>query len=444
MSDNNKDEIKLIDINSDNFFNEEESHFEKSSKSQTNDNFLIKLVILAVFLSFLLIALVVFVPLEKVNETKLGQTMIEKQAKVQNKNAKGNFNLFKKRENILLLGVDSNGADSDPFEGTRTDTIMIISIDNAAKSVNVISIPRDSKVYIDGHGIDKINAAHATGGIDLTLKTIENMFGIRIDHYLLVNYAAVNEIVQALGTIPVNVEKKLRYTDYSGKLFIKLDPGVQELDANQVEQFIRFRHDLYGDIGRMERQRMLMKGIISKIQSPESISKIPEVISITNNHVRTDMTIFDLTRYAGIAKSINIDDVVVATLPGHPSQNSYISYWILEPDYVQNIIDRLIYRLEPENPHAEPLKINLLYNANMKDNIDEIKSLLLEHEMEIVCENETSKLNPEVIAHTNSLTSKKYKYLKTIIPQLKPAHMTLFYDGYHCGNADATLVLVNK
>ncbi len=436
---NNKEPIKIIDINSENFFTEAEPHFEKHARQTGSDSFLVKLIIVSVLLSFILIGLVVFVPLEKLNETSLGKAM--KQNSIQTE-MKGDFNLFKKRENILLLGVDSNNDEyADKFEKTRTDSIMLVSIDNSSKSVNVISIPRDSKVYIDGHGIDKINAAHATGGIEATIKTVQNMFGIRVDHYVLVDYNGMKEIIKILGTVPVNVEKKLRYTDYSGKLFVKLDPGMQELDAEQAEQFARFRHDAVGDIGRVERQRMLVKGIITKIKSPESIAKLPEIISTTNNYIKTDMTIFDLSRYAGIAKSINLDDVVVATLPGHPSQNSYISYWILEPERVQSIIDRLVYRIEKDDPKAAPLKISLLYNPEYVKDIETLKTQLQEYGMDVICDTETTKLTSEIIAHSDNVTSKKYKYLKTIIPQLKKAHMTISYENYYCGDADVTLVL---
>ena len=438
MSEDKKDEIKLIDINNDNFFNDSDSYFEKNKKNN-NDNFLMKLVIISILLSFILIALVVFAPVEKINNTKLAKKITtEKEIPTA---SKGHFDLFKKRENILLLGVDSNGPDSDPFEKTRTDTMMLISLDNSSKSVNVISIPRDSKVYIEGHGIDKINAAHVAGGIPLTLDTVQEMFGIKVDHYVMVNYDAVKEIVKILGTIPVTVDKKLKYTDYSGKLFINLEPGIQELNAEQVEQFARFRHDVYGDIGRIERQRMLVKGIIAKIQSPESIAKLPEIISTTSNYIKTDMTIFDLTRYAGIAKNININDVVVATLPGQPSENSYISYWILDPDKVQSVIDKLVYRIEKEDPAAEPLKVSLLFNANAEESKEPIAITLSDHGMEIVCEKETTKTTPEVIMHTDNVSFKKYKYLKNIIPELKSAHMTVNYDGYPCGSADITLVI---
>ena len=436
MSDDNKKEIKTIDFNGNDFFEETESHFLSSAQSNKKDNFLTKLVIIAVLLSFCIIAFVVFVPFEKFNAPRINKYLKGEDFKEQN-----NFELFKKRENILVLGVDSNGDDSDPFENTRTDTIMIVSLDKASKSANIVSIPRDSKVYVEGHGIDKINSAHALGGIDLTLKTIQNMFGVKIDHYILINYEGLKEVVKVLGTIPVTVDKKLRYTDRAGHLYINLEPGKQELDAEQVEQFARFRHDAVGDIGRMERQRMLVQGILTKLQSPESIAKLPEVISVAGKYIKTDMNILDLTRYAGVAKNIDKDNLVMATLPGHPSQSSYISYWILEPDKVQSIIDRLIYRIEDNNPSAEPLKISILYNSNAADRLSEIKETLENNSMNVICEKETKKLNSEIIAHKNTLTTSKYNYLKNILPELKKAPMTISYDLFYCDESDATLVI---
>mgnify|MGYP002863257318 CR=1 FL=1 len=113
-----------------------------------------------------------------------------------------------------MLGVDSNGEGTDMWKGTRSDTIIVLNIDPSTHSVNAISIPRDSKVYIAGnHGVDKINAAHAYGGVEVAKKTIEDTLGIRINRYICVHDDAVREVVDALGGIPIFVEKKMNYDD---------------------------------------------------------------------------------------------------------------------------------------------------------------------------------------------------------------------------------------
>lgn len=432
---NRDNNVDLIDFD-ENFFEKPAGFLDKNKKSQKGDSFLTKLIVLSVILSFVLVALVVFIPSEKFAENEAEDSTSEVIAKAQ----RNPFDFFSKRENILLLGVDSNGQDVDPFSGTRSDTIMILSLDKSTKSANVLSIPRDSKVYIAGqNGIDKINAAHALGGPELTAKTIEDMFGIKIHHYLVVNYDGVKDILRSLGNITVTVDKKLYYNDYAGKLHINLSPGVHELTPEEAEEFIRFRHDAIGDIGRIERQRVFMKGLMKKIQSPSSIQKLPDLIAVVLKNTKTDMTLFDITRYAGVAANINLDDTQVATLPGHPSQKTAVSYWILEPDKAQSVIDKIIYRIEPE-ASSEPLKVSVLYSEDYSDSIDRIKEIIENTGAKVVCSSKTNRKASEVIAHTNNFTTPKYKLYKNLLPELKSAHLTLSYDLFYCADSDVTLV----
>ena len=128
-----------------------------------------------------------------------------------------------RRQNILVLGVDSNGNGADMWEGTRSDTIMIVNIDPKTHTIKAISIPRDSKVYLpDNKGVQKINSAHALGGVNLVKKTIKETFGIKIDKYVIIHDEAVEKIVDALGGLPIYVEKKMYYHDYTAKLHIDL------------------------------------------------------------------------------------------------------------------------------------------------------------------------------------------------------------------------------
>src|SRR5574344_1496013 len=176
-----------------------------------------------------------------------------------------NFPFGPRRQNILLLGVDSNGADSDLWVGTRTDTMILLNIDPRTKSVNAISVPRDSKVYLPGeYGIQKINAAHALGGVDLTKQTVEQTLGIKIDRYVVVSDQAVENLVNTLGGVPVYVEKNMFYDDYSGHLHVHLRKGNDVLDGKNAVGYLRFRHDGLGDIGRTQRQQWFLKSLLSK------------------------------------------------------------------------------------------------------------------------------------------------------------------------------------
>lgn len=219
-----------------------------------------------------------------------------------------------RRQNILLLGVDSNGSNTDPWKGTRSDTIVLLNIDPKTRSVNAISIPRDSKVYLaDGFGVQKINAAHALGGIKATKKTVEDTLGVKVDRYIMVSDEAVRKLVDALGGVPIYVEKRMNYDDYSGGLHIHLNKGLNVLEGKTAVGYLRFRHDGLGDIGRTQRQQWFLRGLLEKIQTPQAIAKIPEMLNIATTYVKTDLSLYEMSQYAALAKSFDISKIEVAT-----------------------------------------------------------------------------------------------------------------------------------
>lgn len=256
-----------------------------------------------------------------------------------------NLPILQQKQNILIVGVDSNGKNADPFKGTRSDTMILVNLDPAGHSINAISIPRDSKVYLaNDFGVQKINAAHALGGIDLTIKTVEDTLGIKVNKYVVVNNDGVKKLVDALGGVPVYIEKDMYYNDYSGGLHINLSKGLHVLNGEQVEGYLRFRKDGLGDIGRTSRQQWFVKAVLEKLQSPSVIPKIPEVLNIASTYVKTNLSLYEMSHIAAALRNINMSDVEFATLPGAPSKKGYISYWILDPEKTQEVIDRMVYR----------------------------------------------------------------------------------------------------
>lgn len=248
---------------------------------------------------------------------------------------------------ILMLGVDSNGRHSDPFYGTRSDTIILVNVHRSGKWVNAISIPRDSKVYLaNGRGIDKINSAHAFGGPELALKTVEETFGLHIDNYIVVDYAGVKDFVRAINGVPMNVEKRMYYRDKTAGLLIDLYPGEQILDADGAEGYLRFRHDSQGDIGRVKRQQRFLKAVINKLSTARTVLKVPELYGILSKNIKTDLNLFEISKLFNIASKIKPEDIKTATLPGSPSKYGEISYWILDAKKTQQLIDRFIYRTD--------------------------------------------------------------------------------------------------
>ncbi len=350
-----------------------------------------------------------------------------------------NLPLFNHRQNILILGVDSNGDNTDPFLSTRSDTILVANIDPSNHSINVISIPRDSKVYLaDGKGVQKINHAHALGGIELTKKTIEETLGIKIDRYIVINAKGVRELVDVIGGIPVYIEKPLNYDDYAGKLHIHLQKGEHLLNGQQVEGFLRFRHDGLGDIGRTSRQQWFLKSLIETLKTPDIIPQIPEALKIAMTYIKTDMTLYELSHLAVFARDINLDTVEVATLPGGPSTKGVISYWILDPEKVQETVDRMIYRVKPEK--IENLSVGIIYN-NANENIAlEVKDKLENLGIEVTCTGKGKLPHSQIIAHKKGVTVEEIAKLKKKIPEIQNMQFVFDPTRQFCIRNDFTII----
>jgi len=240
------------------------------------------------------------------------------------------------RMNLLVMGVDSNGANTARFTGCRSDSMMVVSCDPVSKRVAIVSIPRDSRVAIPRHGNDKINAAHALGGPALSVETVENAFQIPIDHYIVIDVQGLRKVFHLLGPVQVVVEKKMRYQDHAGHLNVALDPGVQTLTPEQAEEYVRFRHDSRGDLGRIERQQWFMRQVSKKLHEPQVILKLPELFKLASDYAVTDLSVQDMAKLAAFGKDIQPKQVQTATLPGQVTSIRGGSYVI--PDYAADAV----------------------------------------------------------------------------------------------------------
>ena len=173
------------------------------------------------------------------------------------------------------MGVDERDDDVG-----RSDTLMVATLDPKKDQAALMSVPRDTRVKIKGHGWDKINAAYAYGsakggpeaGEKLAQRTVEDFLGVNMDHYVVVNIQAFQKIIDAIGGIDIDVEKRMYYEDPwddDGGLIIDLQPGMQHMDGKTAVTYVRYR-DEEGDIGRIKRQQKFMKACMDKVTSSRS------------------------------------------------------------------------------------------------------------------------------------------------------------------------------
>ena len=353
------------------------------------------------------------------------------------------WSLFGRQQNILLLGVDSNGNNSDTWKGTRSDTIILMNIDPATHSVNAISIPRDSKVYLpDKYGVDKINAAHAYGGIDMAKQTIEKTLGVKIDKYICVHDEGVREVIDALGGIPIYVEKRMKYDDYAGHLHINLDRGNHVLCGQQAVGYLRFRHDGLGDIGRTQRQQWFLRGFLERLQNPQIISKIPQIVNISKKYIKTDMSLYELSQLAALAKGFDESNIQIAMLPGAPNSRGGVSYWIIDSDKAQDVVNRLIYREDTTPDKSAQLIGGILYTASKESQAQTLKTQLNNLGYTVNMMQSKALPHTQFIAHNNNVSSSFYKYLKEKVPTIAKTQYVYDPIKYYCvGNSDFTIIL---
>lgn len=345
-----------------------------------------------------------------------------------------------RRQNILFLGVDASGNPNDLWSGTRTDTIILINVDPKTKSVNALSIPRDSKVYLPkDNGVNKINAAHAIGGIEMTKKTVEDTLGVHIDRYIMVHDDAVKAIVDAMDGLDIYIEKPMHYNDYSGNLHINFTKGNHHLSGQQAVEYLRFRHDALGDIGRTQRQQWLLRSLLTQLKQPSTITKIPDIISVAKKYVKTDMSFYEMSQYAALAKHVDMDKIEIAMLPGAPNQKGYISYWILDPDKTQEVVNRVIYRDREHFDEAAPMTASVLASDSAKG--DTMAANLKEAGIEVKCTGKATRAHSQFIAHSSKVTNDYYNWLKKKNEAF--GGLQFVYDpiNYHCGESDFTIIL---
>jgi LCP family protein required for cell wall assembly len=246
--------------------------------------------------------------------------------------------------NILVLGVKVTTADVNKkseqdlgyhalvnsFHGLA-DTMLLLRFDPADQKLTLLSIPRDTKTYIEGQGLRKINEANYHGGPALAAETVSNLLeGVNVDRYIRVNVQGIEKLIDALGGVDIYVPQDMKYTDHSQHLYIDLKEGPQHLNGDQAIQFLRFRYDNYGDIGRVQRQQTLMRALVEQALSPKTIVKIPEILSIIHSHLDTNITTDELMALTAFAGKKDRSDVKMLMLPGdfnQPKENE-LSYWL--------------------------------------------------------------------------------------------------------------------
>ena len=286
-----------------------------------------------------------------------------------NEDDKKGMLVAKDKATVMIMGVDERADDVG-----RSDTLMIATLDSDKNQAALLSVPRDTRVKIKGHGFDKINAAYAYGGRKLTQETIESLLNTHINHYIKINVHGFTKIIDALGGIDIDVEKRMYYEDPwddDGGLYIDLQPGMQHMDGKTAITYVRYR-DEEGDIGRIKRQQNFMKAVMDKLVSPTIIPKLPAIVSAVSDSVETDMSVSEILSFLGTLQDAKDNGLKSEMLPGKPVYIEGISYWVPDISKTRQILANTLGIKINQSITTSIHEDNIEYEESIPDNAVEV------------------------------------------------------------------------
>ncbi len=220
----------------------------------------------------------------------------------------------------------------------RTDSIMVIQWDATRHQARILGVPRDIGVTIPGIGLTKLVHAYSTGGAGRTRAAVVRLLNVPIAHYVVFSLPALRHLVDLIGGVPVMVEKRMFYHDREQGLFINLQPGAQLLDGAHAEQYLRFRNDPEGDIGRIRRQQHFVRAALQAAHRPQVWIRLPQIIGAARAELGTDLTSEQLLGWAHEIDHLAPDAISAQTIEGHPAtlfdaiMRTKLSFWVADTE----------------------------------------------------------------------------------------------------------------
>lgn len=263
---------------------------------------------------------------------------------------------------ILVMGIDQNEKRKDKESASRTDALILATLNKDDKSVKLVSIPRDSLVYIPEVGYeDKINHAHAFGGTPATIETVEGLLDIPVDYYVKLNFHAFVDVVDAINGVEVEVPYEFKESDSSDKRdSIHLYPGMQKLNGEEALAFARTRKK-DSDVDRGKRQLEIVNSVINKSTSLTQFLQYDNIIDAVGKNMTTNMTFTEIKSFFSYATHGKNIDVEQLALDGNDYQPDRVYYWQLDDFSLQNTTAKLKAHLELDGFTEEDIIDEELY-----------------------------------------------------------------------------------
>ena len=246
---------------------------------------------------------------------------------------------------FLMLGVDA--LEEHKKNSIRTDTIMVMHCNFDTGEMKILSIPRDTRLLVKG-SLDKVNHAYNYGGVNLTMKTVNDFLGTDIKYYVMIDYRAVREIVDAIGGVALNVPRRMEYYDPTDGFRVDLKKGQQILDGEKSMQYLRWRKNnamtagyREGDVGRIEAQQYFLKEFIKQTLTPKNITKLPKIVQTYFRRVDTNIPIKHILNGISLANNLDSEKIEMEIIPGYGQYIEDISYFIVKKNQMYKLVEEM-------------------------------------------------------------------------------------------------------
>lgn len=250
--------------------------------------------------------------------------------------------------NILLLGMDIGDPNQPNNQSIkRTDTIMVLNYNPKNKKMQIVSIPRDTLINVNGRNV-KINAAFAIGGYSKIKQEAENLLNVNINYIVKIDYNAFRELIDSIGGVKMKIERNMIYDDEGQNLHINFKAGeTVKLNGQKAEEFFRWRKNndgsgfANGDLDRIENQQKFISKVVDKCTNPLILIRVPKIITALGNNVETNMPVTKILSYGLKFIRLSNDKLTMTIAAGIPKTINGESFLVFDKSSNKELITSL-------------------------------------------------------------------------------------------------------
>lgn len=247
--------------------------------------------------------------------------------------------------NVLILATDKGRL--------LTDTIMVANINTHTKSLNLMSLPRDTRVMLDNGRHVKLNSVYQREDEkkrpQLVKKKVEDMLDLKIDNYVIIHPDGFRNVIDALGGVDFDVPMNMHYEDPDQGLYIHLNKGMQHLDGAMAEQYVRYRSGYANaDLGRIHAQQEFLKALYEQKLNAKTIAKLPTIYKKVKDDFKTDIGLSDISKFAKTLYKFKNLTLNTYQLPSSPQYIGGASYMVQNEEETKKLVDDVFKKTKKE------------------------------------------------------------------------------------------------